>query len=232
MSSHGFSRWVPKRRRTNKLLSQLMDLNSTTTSEAYEGDSFPSSEPVSRIQTSRVDVAGTSQLLVPAIDAESHIGTSGYPINVEVIDDDILMYSSSSLPPAEQPNTVIIDDDSETIPAPVEAPDVHVNTQLSLGRNPRQEHRRVIDSRPVINLLETPENCRIPTPPAPEKPKEPEFSCPVCMNELVDATSTICGHIFCKNCIKASIQAQKKCPTCRRKLTMNSIHRIYLPTTK
>ncbi|KAL5228475.1 hypothetical protein ABZP36_016740 [Zizania latifolia] len=232
MSSHGFARWVPKRRRTNKLLSQLMDLNHTTTREAYEGDSFPSNEPVSRIQTSGVAVAGTSQLLVPAIDAESHIGTNGYPINVEVLDDDIVMYSSSSLPQAEQPNTVIIDDDSETIPAPVEARDVHVNTQLSLGRNPRQEHRRVIDIRPVINLLETPENCRIPAPPAPEKPKEPEFSCPVCMNELVDATSTICGHIFCKSCIKASIQAQKKCPTCRRKLMMNSIHRIYLPTTE
>ncbi|CAL9206406.1 unnamed protein product [Musa hybrid cultivar] len=61
--------------------------------------------------------------------------------------------------------------------------------------------------------------------------KEPTFTCPVCLHALVDASSTICGHIFCLQCIKSSIQAQKKCPTCRRKLTMSSFHRVYLPAT-
>ncbi|VAH83637.1 unnamed protein product [Triticum turgidum subsp. durum] len=49
-----------------------------------------------------------------------------------------------------------------------------------------------------------------PRVPVKEARKEPKFSCPVCMNELVDASSTICGHIFCQNCIEASIQAQSK----------------------
>nr|XP_051221975.1 probable histone acetyltransferase HAC-like 1 [Lolium perenne] len=66
---------------------------------------------------------------------------------------------------------------------------------------------------------------------AKEVPTELKFSCPVCMNELVDASSTICGHIFCENCIKASIQAQRKCPTCRKKLTLRGFHRLYLPAT-
>jgi hypothetical protein len=66
---------------------------------------------------------------------------------------------------------------------------------------------------------------------AKEVPRELKFSCPVCMNELVDASSTICGHIFCENCIKASIQAQRKCPTCRKKLTLRGFHRLYLPAT-
>ncbi|THU56072.1 hypothetical protein C4D60_Mb11t13410 [Musa balbisiana] len=61
--------------------------------------------------------------------------------------------------------------------------------------------------------------------------KEPTFTCPVCLHALVDASSTICGHIFCLQCIKSSIQAQKKCPTCRRKLTMSSFHRVYFPAT-
>lgn len=65
----------------------------------------------------------------------------------------------------------------------------------------------------------------------PEPPKKPTFTCPICMNTLVEASSTICGHIFCQSCIKASIQFQKKCPTCRRKLTMNNFHKVYLPTT-
>ncbi|XP_073291536.1 uncharacterized protein [Primulina huaijiensis] len=62
-------------------------------------------------------------------------------------------------------------------------------------------------------------------------PKEPTFSCPVCMGTLVEETSTKCGHIFCKACIKAAIAAQGKCPTCRRKITMKDMIRIYLPAT-
>ncbi|RRT45255.1 hypothetical protein B296_00038160 [Ensete ventricosum] len=57
------------------------------------------------------------------------------------------------------------------------------------------------------------------------------FTCPVCMDALVEPASTICGHIFCLKCIKVSVQAQKKCPTCRRKLTMKSFHHVYLPSS-
>lgn len=57
------------------------------------------------------------------------------------------------------------------------------------------------------------------------------FSCPVCMGPLVEEMSTKCGHIFCKACIKASIAAQGKCPTCRRKMSMKDTIRVYLPTT-
>lgn len=69
-----------------------------------------------------------------------------------------------------------------------------------------------------------------PPPPPPPQPKEPILSCPVCMCSFVEATSTKCGHIFCKACIKASIDAQHKCPTCRRKITnMKGTLRVYLP---
>ncbi|XP_044353832.1 uncharacterized protein [Aegilops tauschii subsp. strangulata] len=118
------------------------------------------------------------------------------------------------------------------------APDEHVNTMLSQGILPTQHGRpRASNDNLVINTVDTPETNKLlpkvtQACPAPSKdlPKEPKFSCPVCMNELVDASSTICGHIFCQKCIEASIQAQSKCPTCCRMLTVNSFHRIYLPT--
>jgi hypothetical protein len=68
----------------------------------------------------------------------------------------------------------------------------------------------------------------------PKGPKQPQatFKCPVCMSSLVEETSTKCGHIFCKNCIISAIQAQSKCPTCRRKLKAKDTFRIYLPTTE
>jgi hypothetical protein len=190
-------------------------------------------------------VAETSQFVVPPASAGSNIGMNSFPINVEVIDDDVAIYTSGSPPQARQqssrtvPITVIIDDDSETTAGPAgEALDEHVNTLLSLGMNPRHYPSIAPNSNLVIDIVDTPETNSIPPKvveavPEPVKkiPKEPKFSCPVCMNELVNASSTICGHIFCQKCIKASIQAQKKCPTCRRKLTMSNFHRVYLPTT-
>ncbi|XP_024535253.1 uncharacterized RING finger protein C548.05c-like [Selaginella moellendorffii] len=54
------------------------------------------------------------------------------------------------------------------------------------------------------------------------------LTCIICMDAMKEETSTICGHIFCKECILVAIQARKACPTCRRKLTSKDIHRIYL----
>uniref|UniRef100_A0A453PUI1 RING-type domain-containing protein n=1 Tax=Aegilops tauschii subsp. strangulata TaxID=200361 RepID=A0A453PUI1_AEGTS len=62
-------------------------------------------------------------------------------------------------------------------------------------------------------------------------PKEPNFTCPVCLNKLVEPSTTKCGHIFCAECIKQAIQFQKKCPTCRKALRKNNFHRIYLPNS-
>ncbi|GLJ48628.1 hypothetical protein SUGI_1025910 [Cryptomeria japonica] len=58
--------------------------------------------------------------------------------------------------------------------------------------------------------------------------KEPKLTCAICMSAMKEETSTVCGHIFCKKCITSAIQCQKKCPTCRTRLTLNKIHRIYL----
>ncbi|XP_047060823.1 E3 ubiquitin-protein ligase complex slx8-rfp subunit slx8-like [Lolium rigidum] len=259
MSSLGFARRIPKRRRTTKtppqqqVERQLLDLNSFPAFEgAGNGGSLSIQEPASHSGTSGTVVAETSQLLVPPAAAESNIGMNSFAIDVEVIDDDVLIYSSRPLPQArqqsarERPVTVIIDDDSETPAGPTgEGLDEHVNTLLSLGMNPRHSCSRAPNSL-VINIEDTPEtnilvrivHCTSPPKavqalpePVREVPTELKFSCPVCMNELVDASSTICGHIFCENCIKASIQAQRKCPTCRKKLTLRGFHRLYLPAT-
>ncbi|KAF5726579.1 E3 ubiquitin-protein ligase RNF4 isoform X2 [Tripterygium wilfordii] len=65
----------------------------------------------------------------------------------------------------------------------------------------------------------------------PPAPKEPTFSCPICFGPLVEEMSTKCGHIFCKTCIKTAIGKQAKCPTCRKKVTVKELIRVFLPTT-
>ncbi|KAL6616613.1 hypothetical protein ACP70R_038883 [Stipagrostis hirtigluma subsp. patula] len=237
MNSHGATRRISKRRRTAKALPQLLDLNSLPVAGPSEGSSPSSSMPVSHSQA--------SSSMPPPADGP-HVGMHSFPIDVEAFDDDVVIYPSRSLPQTRQRSTrmeritVIIDDDSETTPEPPgDALDEHVSTLLSLGINRRHELPRVPINCPVISLLDTPEVSVVrpsviqaPLEPVKEVPKEPKFTCPVCMNELTEASSTICGHIFCQKCIKASIQAQKKCPTCRKKLSNSSYHRVYLPTTE
>lgn len=58
--------------------------------------------------------------------------------------------------------------------------------------------------------------------------KEIKLSCAICMEIMKEETTTICGHVFCKKCIVRAIEVNKKCPTCRKKLTMKNIHRIYI----
>ncbi|KAK3187954.1 hypothetical protein Dsin_027515 [Dipteronia sinensis] len=73
------------------------------------------------------------------------------------------------------------------------------------------------------NVLEPPEFPQNPVAVA------PVFNCPICISPMKDATTTRCGHIYCKECIEKAIAAQGKCPTCRKKLGKRGIFRVYLP---
>ncbi|XP_035675264.1 E3 ubiquitin-protein ligase RNF4-like [Branchiostoma floridae] len=61
------------------------------------------------------------------------------------------------------------------------------------------------------------------------------ISCPVCLDDerQIRVTgrrlmSTVCGHVFCESCLKEALQTQKKCPNCRKKLTVKQIHPIFI----
>ena len=40
--------------------------------------------------------------------------------------------------------------------------------------------------------------------------------------------STICGHIFCKPCLKESMKTVKQCPKCRKRINAKSFHSIFI----
>lgn len=56
--------------------------------------------------------------------------------------------------------------------------------------------------------------------------------CPICMENFSKTTmvSTMCGHVFCLNCIENAILSNgKKCPNCRKPLRgKQAYHKIYL----
>ncbi|XP_042515163.1 RING finger protein 10-like [Macadamia integrifolia] len=160
-------------------------------------------------------------------------------IDVEAIDDEVVISSPRSFAEARNKSRR-----NHGVPLLLEE-ESGVNQGDPINRlNGQNKRRRVPPNQTIINCefyinLEGNNSVKnekkppeLPTPPAPAPPpKEPTFSCPVCMGPLVEEMSTKCGHIFCKKCIKASITAQSKCPTCRRRLTMKDIIRIYLPAT-
>ncbi|KAJ4848728.1 hypothetical protein Tsubulata_043974 [Turnera subulata] len=60
-------------------------------------------------------------------------------------------------------------------------------------------------------------------------PESAVFRCPICLDELREATSTKCGHIFCKECIESAFAASKKCPNCRKKYRGKALFRVHFP---
>ncbi|XP_022758714.1 E3 ubiquitin-protein ligase RNF4-like [Durio zibethinus] len=148
-------------------------------------------------------------------------------IDVEAIDDDVIESSARAFAEAKKNSRriygrTVVDVDSG---------------RLARSTNNNQNKRRRLPPSPTvincdhyINLESTPQSIVEETIKPQPPPKEPTFNCPICMGSLTEEMSTRCGHIFCKACIKAAIAAQGKCPTCRKRVTVKELIRVFLPS--
>ncbi|KAJ3158237.1 hypothetical protein HDU86_002946 [Geranomyces michiganensis] len=70
-----------------------------------------------------------------------------------------------------------------------------------------------------------------PPPPTPLEPDPAPLKCAICLESLGEGSqlsTTMCGHIFCAECIRESAKWQKKCPSCRKVLKgKNPFIRLY-----
>jgi len=115
-------------------------------------------------------------------------------------------------------------------------------TRMSLGRvrslknRNRSCERKTSSCRDLVDLTTSNDECQLNSSMESKKRKpalstgvkEIKLSCAICMDKMKEETTTICGHVFCKKCIVRAIEVYKQCPSCRKKLTMKSIHRIYI----
>ncbi|OVA03802.1 zinc finger protein [Macleaya cordata] len=162
-------------------------------------------------------------------------------IDLEATDDEVVISSPRSFAEARNKSrrnqeVTVLDGGSQAQARQEEAVTRLTLNSYNMRKRP-PPNQTIINCDQYINLegKSSAKRKNVMKPPEPPQtappPKEPTFSCPVCMGPLVEEMSTKCGHIFCKKCIKAAITAQSKCPTCRRKLAMKDTIRIYLPAT-
>lgn len=52
-----------------------------------------------------------------------------------------------------------------------------------------------------------------------QEERNPDLSCPICLNLIEEAHITKCGHTFCYDCIVKSIESCKRCPQCNNSIT-------------
>ncbi|KFY54698.1 hypothetical protein V496_07211 [Pseudogymnoascus sp. VKM F-4515 (FW-2607)] len=50
--------------------------------------------------------------------------------------------------------------------------------------------------------------------------------CLICTSPFENGSLTVCGHIYCKECMGLWFRTHKNCPACKRGLTMNDLHDI------
>ncbi|ELR01965.1 hypothetical protein VC83_02938 [Pseudogymnoascus destructans] len=50
--------------------------------------------------------------------------------------------------------------------------------------------------------------------------------CLICTAPFENGSLTVCGHIFCKECMGLWFRGHKNCPACKRELTINDLHDI------
>lgn len=139
----------------------------------------------------------------------------------------IIDEASNQVPPTATTATTVDDDDDEVIfvegytarPQRITAVVDLCSPESSSSNRRKRQHSPSTPKRSNLDLSDSMDDA---TP-------VQGFKCPVCMEKIKRGPphSTICGHIFCGDCIKRAISARKKCPICNKNLSMKGIHPLY-----
>jgi len=106
---------------------------------------------------------------------------------------------------------------------------------------PRAESAAYIPQPTPAPALRRTEGRRIPprgtTSPSASRPTSPPpqtsqpslaITCPLCLDSADALTTTLCGHVFCRECITAALNVKSECPVCRSYVRMRNLHPVYL----
>ncbi|KZZ94586.1 Zinc finger, RING/FYVE/PHD-type [Ascosphaera apis ARSEF 7405] len=186
--------------------------NSGILSSGQEPVSLPESAPSTRSHSFSSDIAlfNDEELFVPE--------TPGpFRQDPALVEPDIQAQRSPPPPPPpsqpQPPNATSTDRD------PIDLTDVEDETELGNVLSRQREDA-------VLSQVEHPPTRSILT----------AYKCPICMDDVIDATTTACGHLFCHKCILDTLRFSEDrrpdsrannprgtCPACRKPLNGNDL---------
>ncbi|CAG8497405.1 4174_t:CDS:2 [Acaulospora colombiana] len=126
-----------------------------------------------------------------------------------------------ALEPRVSPEIIVIDDDSSDA-TPSRAQRVTQNgnmtppySQNRLTAPPPRPSQSMTFAQQLSSLVN---NASVP--------RGLQLKCAICLDRPKEVSSTICGHIFCFECISTAVRTQKMCSLCRRPITKKHIKRL------
>ena len=149
----------------------------------------------------------------------------------------------------ERQVVTIIDEDSqepwrpecaETTDEEVQVLEVKTSATARSTHNPHSTRTQLRRDTEVVDLTSTSheetrpkkmEDEVIPLmdrPPSSNPVMGKSLKCCICLDDISHPFSTVCGHVFCEACIKLAVKQTGLCPTCRKKLTVKQLHRIFI----
>lgn len=210
-SEHSYHSSVANHSHYTNMSESDVSNNSSRSSQSSDTEPYDVDEEMARANTGHVIEISDTQM----------------PNNVQDDDDVILI----------PPNIETIDLCTQAVIAPVRLINEVIDITDSPGTEnsragPMRRRRSRTNAQPIY-ISDHPAPAQIPTTSTPNarqqlnmddsmNDSQPRIAltCPICLDTVVNRTpvSTLCGHIFCQQCIVQALGNAKKCPMCKKAL--------------
>ncbi|KAK3094611.1 hypothetical protein FSP39_004035 [Pinctada imbricata] len=152
------------------------------------------------------------------------------------MDEDFIDLTSPQATRGVNDSPVVVLDDNET----------EGSGRQSRGRRGRQRQSRTSgttsstpananDSVVILPDLDLSQDTDTASTSDPTSPGLRKIVCPICLDDEKQIqrsgrqlASTICGHVFCQQCITSAVSSLHCCPTCRKKLNKGKVFPLYI----
>ncbi|NXM22306.1 RNF4 ligase, partial [Ploceus nigricollis] len=126
----------------------------------------------------------------------------------------------------------VVQDKEQSQPSPLGSRDAENSAELRASDNeeePRDNDEYVTDEESLQSAIS--DICSVSS----SAQQGVVIRCPICMefySEILQSgrliMATMCGHVFCSECLPVALETVGLCPTCRVELTPDLYHPIYI----
>eukprot|EP01117_Protostelium_nocturnum_P010843 TRINITY_DN3910_c0_g1_i2.p1 TRINITY_DN3910_c0_g1~~TRINITY_DN3910_c0_g1_i2.p1 ORF type:complete len:1477 (+),score=578.58 TRINITY_DN3910_c0_g1_i2:294-4433(+) len=98
-----------------------------------------------------------------------------------------------------------------------------VISKVETVENPDKMVLKIPELPSDVNTIKKNDPNRIPTSIKERLKVSQEVECPICLELRQNSSVSICGHVFCRDCIRQTILSHPNCPICRTALSVSDL---------